>query len=348
MYLYQYELGKVSKILTEELFNLKPGETFVITANTESDQRVVDATASAAFAIGAKPMVIWMASPLGNSKAADPMLPIESLAGALKGADAWVEYNKQSMVFSTPYQIAMKNNIKLRHLSLNGLDSAAMVRCIGRVDFKILRDFLQGVADATKKAKQMRMTTPAGGDVEFNNVPGRPFAPIGDGYADEPGTHFMAGQVAWLPERESINGTIVFDGAINFPCGILNEPVTLTLKSGKIVKIEGGSQAREFEEWLDSFKHPQMRGIAHATYGFLPGAILSGGVAEDERIWGSTCWGIGAIMSDFLPPNGIIAPSHTDGLCLNTSTWLDGKLFIDKGEILDPKLKELAEKLGKY
>ena len=122
MYLYQYELGKASKILTEELFKLKPDETFVITANTESDPRVVDATASAAFAIGAKPMVIWMASPLGNSKAADPMLPIDSLAGALKGADAWVEYNKQSIVFSTPYQVAMKNNIKLRHLRLNGYD----------------------------------------------------------------------------------------------------------------------------------------------------------------------------------------------------------------------------------
>ena len=128
-------------------------------------------------------------------------------------------------------------------MNLSGISCDGMVRCVGRVDFRVLKEFLQGVAEATKKARHIRMTTPAGGDVEFDNVSGRPFAPIGDGYADEPGTHFMAGQVGWLPERKSINGTIVFDGAINFPCGILNEPVTLTLKSGKIIKIEGGSEA---------------------------------------------------------------------------------------------------------
>ncbi|GAI29217.1 unnamed protein product, partial [marine sediment metagenome] len=62
-YYYEYELGKAAKILCEELFKLKPGETFVITADTESDDRVVDATARAAFACDAKPMVIYTASP---------------------------------------------------------------------------------------------------------------------------------------------------------------------------------------------------------------------------------------------------------------------------------------------
>src|SRR5450756_489535 len=80
---YEYELGKAAKILCEELFKLKPGETFVITADTESDERVVEATASAAFACGAKPMVITVASPLGVGKAADPMLPLEALTLSL-------------------------------------------------------------------------------------------------------------------------------------------------------------------------------------------------------------------------------------------------------------------------
>ncbi|GAI46653.1 unnamed protein product, partial [marine sediment metagenome] len=83
MYYYEYELGKAAKILCEDLFKLKPGETFVITADTESDDRVVDATATAAFACDAKPMVIYTASPLGVGKVADPMLPLESLTAAL-------------------------------------------------------------------------------------------------------------------------------------------------------------------------------------------------------------------------------------------------------------------------
>lgn len=93
--LYEIELGKAADILVRELFKVKPGETFVITADTESDWRVVEATARAAFSAGGKPMVIWLASALGVGKAADPMLPQEALTGALKAADAWVEFNNE-------------------------------------------------------------------------------------------------------------------------------------------------------------------------------------------------------------------------------------------------------------
>jgi 2,5-dihydroxypyridine 5,6-dioxygenase len=55
---YEFELKKVAKVLTEVLFKLKPDETFVITADTMSDPQVVNATARAAFAIGAKTMII--------------------------------------------------------------------------------------------------------------------------------------------------------------------------------------------------------------------------------------------------------------------------------------------------
>ena len=49
--LYGFELAKSADILVRELFKLKEGEILVITADTESNERVVEATASAAFAI---------------------------------------------------------------------------------------------------------------------------------------------------------------------------------------------------------------------------------------------------------------------------------------------------------
>ena len=52
MFIYQYELGRAASILVRDLFKLKSGETFVITADTECDSHVVDATAAAAFAEG--------------------------------------------------------------------------------------------------------------------------------------------------------------------------------------------------------------------------------------------------------------------------------------------------------
>jgi len=338
MHFYQYELGKAANILTEELFKLKSGETFVITADTETDPLVVDAVATAAFTIGAKPMVIWTASPLGGQKLADSILPVESLTGALKGADAWLQMNGKSIFYSTPGQVAMNENKKLRLFGFDGATISMMVRCIGRVDYPNLKRFLQGVGDLTNKAKHIRMTNPAGTDVEFDNIPGVNVS-IEDGYADEPGIHWLAGQIGWLPDSKSINGVIVFDGSLGPPCGVLSEPICLTMKEGVIVKIEGGAQAREFEQWLNKLNHPQMRKVAHATYGFLPGAKLSGNIAEDERIWGCTVWGFGSTTKES-------APSHTDGICLDTSIWLDGKQLTNEGKVVETKLIEFAKKLG--
>lgn len=345
-YYYEYELGKAAKILCEDLFKLKPGETFVITADTESDKRVVDATARAAFACDAKPMVIYTASPLGVGKAADPMLPVEALTAVLLKADAWVEFNNKWLLYSTPYNIAVKENKKLRHQCLVGMNVDMMVRNIGRVDYSNLEKFMKLVTKKTLSAKHMRITTPAGTDIEFNNEPGR--KPIMElGYADTPGSHMMAGQIGWSPNFESINGTIVFDGSLVPPIvGILKEPVRLTIKKGEIVKIEGGREATEYEKWLKSFNHPQMLKLAHVCYGFNPGARLTGDILEDERIWGATEWGVGNVGA-ILVPGGISGPSHTDGICLNSSVWLDGVQIMDKGQLLDPELKKLAEKLGK-
>jgi leucyl aminopeptidase (aminopeptidase T) len=349
-YLYEYELGRAAKILCEDLFKLKPGETFVITADTESDKRVVDATARAAFACGAKPMVIYTASPLGVGKAADPMLPVEALTAVLLKADAWVEFNNEWLLYSTPYDIAVKENKKLRHECLVGMSVEMMVRNMGRVDYPNLEKFMKLVTQKTMAAKHMRITTPAGTDVEFDNEPGRKQI-MELGYADTPGSHMMAGQIGWSPTFESINGKIVFDGSLVPPIvGLLQTPVSLTIKKGKIVKIEGGKEATEYEKWLKGFNHPQMLKLAHVCYGFNPGARLTGNILEDERVWGGTEWGIGnvgAILTVPDIPGGISGPSHSDGICLNSSVWLDGVQIMDKGQLLDPELKKLAEKLGK-
>jgi len=248
-------------------------------------------------------------------------------------------------LYSTPFDIAMQENKKLRYLCLVGMDTEMMVRVIGRVDFKVLKDFEELVTAKTLKAKHVRMTTPAGEDVEFDMDPTRPIS-CETGYVDTPGPHMMAGQIGWAPVFESINGTIVFDGSLVPPVGLLKTPVRLTVKNGEVIKIEGSSEAAQFEAWLKSFNHPQMFKLAHVCYGFNPGARLTGNILEDERVWGGTEWGIGNV-GPMLIPGGIPAPSHSDGICLNTSVWLDGVQIMDKGQVLDPELQALAKKLGK-
>ena len=59
----------------------------MITADTESDMRLVIATARAVFAAGGKPLVMWTSSPLGPGKMVDDWLPSESILAAALKAD---------------------------------------------------------------------------------------------------------------------------------------------------------------------------------------------------------------------------------------------------------------------
>lgn len=340
--LYEYELGKAADILVNHIFKLKKGETFIITADTESDERVVNATASSAFAAGAKPMVIWLPAPLGVGKAADPMLPIESLTAALNHADAWVEFNNQWLLYSTPFERAMEENKKLRYICLVGMDVDMMVRNIGRVDKEKLSVFLKSVAERTGKAKKMRVTTPAGTDISFELESKHSLA-CDDGSAHEPGIFMLAGQINVIPRWDTIEGTIVFDGSLSPPCDLLELPVSLQVEKGKVIKIAGGRQAEQFKSWLESHNDPNMFRMAHIAYGFNPGAKLTGNILEDERVWGCTEWGLGYVSPLEAPPEGINAVSHTDGICLNSSVWLDDTQIMDKGIIIDSELKELVK-----
>jgi leucyl aminopeptidase (aminopeptidase T) len=75
----------------------------------------------------------------------------------------------------------------------------------------------------------------------------------------------LAGQISWSPIESTINGTLVFDGALWPPLelGKLNNPVKLEIKEGRITKIEGGAEADIFADWLKSFNDPNMYRIAH-------------------------------------------------------------------------------------
>lgn len=221
-----------------------------------------------------------------------------------------------------------------------------MVRLIGRVDFPTLEKFMTRLVKLTKNAKHIRVTTPAGTDVEFDNNPVYPVN-LECGRYDVPDSHMQPGQIAWAPDLDTINGVIIFDGSIVPPIvGILREPVVLHIKNGTIVKVEGGTEAVEYENWLKSFNHSQMFKLAHISYGVHPNARLTGDIVEDERIWGATEWGIGNV-GPILIPGGISGPSHSDGICLNSSVWLDGVQILDKGVFIEPELKELSKKLGK-
>jgi leucyl aminopeptidase (aminopeptidase T) len=346
MFYWKYELIKASDILVRELFDVKQNEIFVITADTESDPNVVDATAGAVYSAGGKPMVVWLATPPGVSMAADPGLPLKSLTDTLLNADCWVEFNRKWLLYSTPSNIAFKKNPNLRYMNLTGINVRSMVNCIGRVNYPLLNGLVEMIHYRVRKTKHFRMTAPNGHDVSFDNVPDRPVVRE-NGYARTGGVHMIAGQLAWTPALETISGNIVLDGSISPDVGVLKSPVKMQVEKGVILNITGGHEAVTFDVWTKTFNDPQMRRIAHAGFGFLPNATLCGNILEDQRVWGSTTWGVGSISAGLLPPNGVPGSSHSDSVCLNTSVYFDDELVLDKGQFIPEDLRKLQKALGR-
>lgn len=344
----EWEIYRGAHKIVGDLLGLKPEESIVITADTESDSRVVNAVAAAAHQIGAKPLVVWMvASPYGVGKQTDPVIPVNALASLIENADAWVEFNYKWLLYSTAYEKALARNPRLRHLCLVGMDVSMLIRTIERVDIPLLRRFQDVLTEKLRKAKHIRITSPAGTSVEFERaLDGAVLNNKGEAFA--PGSHMLPGQISVAPAFNSINGVIVSDGSIYPPLGLLKEPIKLYIERGEIVKVEGGKEAVEFHNWLKGFNHPQMLRLAHLSFGLNPGAMLTGNILEDERIWGATEWGIGYVSRRLTGGAPIEAPTHTDAVCLNSSVWLDGVQILDKGKFIDPELSELAKKLRKY
>ncbi|KPU42550.1 2,5-dihydroxypyridine 5,6-dioxygenase [Oxobacter pfennigii] len=341
---YEFELGKAADILTRDMLRIMPGETVVITADTESNESVVNTTAQSAYSLGAKPMVIWLATPDGVGKAADPKLPVEALGAVLTKADVWIEYNNKWLLYSTPFEVAVENNKKMRYINLVGMNPSMLVRTIGRVDIKLLSQLLQRIAEMNRKAKTIHVTTLSGTDIKFETDPDHVVS-CDAGEAYEPGGIYMLpGQINVVPKFGSINGVIAFDGSLVPPCDLLDEPVKIEIADGIIKDIKGGKQSVEFRKWLESFKDENMFKVAHMAYGLNPGARLTGDIVEDERVWGCTEWGIGYVSPIDAAP-GIDAKSHCDGICLNSTVWLDDEILLRNGEIVHPALKEISDKL---
>ncbi len=337
------ELARTAHAIVNELCGCKPGESVLVTIDSVSDWRPAEEIAKAVEAAGAKVMVAWHNTPKGYGKVADPQLP-DSLRASIPNTDVWIELNNQWLLYSAGWLEAMQGP-RVRYLFLGGLTTDQMVRCIGDVNIKAQAAFQDKIVEMTHNAEKMRITNPAGTDVRFENG-GRPVT--NELYAHVPGPHFLLGQIGWAPVEESIGGTIVFDGSFSgggeADLGILKDPIKLSISEGVITRIEGGEEAGKMRNWLEGLGDPKMYHLAHVCYGFNPGARLSGLCTEDERVWGSTEWGLGFQGPMFEGKVGE-AVSHADGICLNSSVWIDGEQITDRGKIVHRELANLARNL---
>lgn len=335
-----YELAKGALKLVKDVMLVKEGENVLITGDSSTDRRAVEATAEAAFAIGAMPTVIYY--PTAPTGAMEPPRPI---AAAICNTDVWIEYTYSNIQHCPSWRKSLENGV--RYINLTGMDVEMMVKTITNVDYDLVIELGEFFKETVQAADEIIIKGDNGTNLKAYNR-GRKVRHSGQKATKKGYPVMLCGQISWSPIESTINGTLVFDGALWPPLelGKLNNPVKLEIKEGRIVKIEGDMEANIFKNWLKAFNDANMYRIAHYSLGFNPGVIRpTGRIVEDERVFGGIEFGIGsqgaAIMGECWN-----AASHTDGTILKPTIILDGKVFEENGKYMLPKAQELCRKLG--
>jgi leucyl aminopeptidase (aminopeptidase T) len=202
--------------------------------------------------------------------------------------------------------------------------------CVGAIeaDFEACDRLGRKLGAVLAESKEVRITSPLGTDL-CGEVKGRPVQ-------YETGLFKNPGQFAAFPDSEinispvegTAEGKAVIDVSIMSIGITMYDPVTLFIKGGKIVDIQGGVAAKKFRQTLDALESEKAFNYAEFGIGLNPCARLCATNLEDLGRLGNCHCGIG---SSFAIGGKVLAPNHHDAMFMDASVYFDGKLVLDKG-----------------
>jgi 2,5-dihydroxypyridine 5,6-dioxygenase len=203
-----------------------------------------------------------------------------------------------------------------------------------------------------QKTRQVRVLSDAGTDLTYSC--GEYPVMTQWGHADEKGhfDHWGGGHIHTFPNEGSAHGTVVFapgDIVILPYCRFVTDPVTLEIREGHVVKVEGGLDAKLMREWLDDGKaganDKDPYAVSHLGWGLNPQARwywmgLNGDEPERNRAAARVFPG------NFLFSTGPntqgggkrTTRGHYDVPMRDCTVMLDNKVVIEKGKLVDPKM----------
>lgn len=205
-----------------------------------------------------------------------------------------------------------------------------------------LRRQIESGEEILKRARTLRVTSPAGTDVEMKL--GQYPVVTQYGFTDTRGRwdHWPSAFLYTWPNEGGTNGRVVLNkGDFVWPLNrYLDTLVTLTISDGYIRSIDGGDDARLLREQMDSFRDPEAYAVSHIGWGIdkradwysLKKQPLS--VGTDPRSY------FGNVQFSTGPNTEAGGNRHTiahfDMPMLGCTLTLDGRAVIRDGEVVAP------------
>ena len=315
------ELMRGAFKVCSECAGIKPGEKVVISTDTNK-LRIAECLAGATLALGGIPTIV-MIVPTGSHGA---QLPTPAVAAC---AD--------SDVYFLPATYSQTHTDARVKAQANGARGCTMCEvtedllCTGAM----LGDYVEcdkrgrKLGAAMAKAKKWRFTTVEGTDLE-GEITGRPVQ-YETGLFRNPGDFgaFPNSEVNIAPIEGTANGKMVVNVRIMNIGVVRDEPATLYVENGNLVRAEGAA-GLELMNLLKAFNDPTAFNIAEFGFGLNPVSRMYANNLEDLGKWGTGHVGLG---SNYAIGGSIKAPCHVDVSFSDIKVFFDDKLVYEKDKI---------------
>lgn len=311
-----------AKTLVVDCANVKQGEEVLIVTDTNK-LSIAKVVAAAARERDAKIVVMIMPPPKVPGQE-----PPTIVAEAMKNADVVFMPLTRSVVHSTATIEARKAGARV--INMAEFTEEMMISGGMEVDFAAQKPLVERLAQLLTNAKTAQVESALGTKITMS-LEGRKGRAL-SGIAHERGSYATPPDIeaSIAPIEDTAEGTIIVDGSIA-GIGLIREPVKLSVKTGKVIAVDGGLEAKKLKSILEEAGNPNVYKIAELGIGLNPKAKLRGSILEDEGALGIIHIALG---KNYTFGGTIFAPIHIDNMVKNATLKLDGRTVVDKGEIL--------------
>ena len=301
---------------------VKQGERVVIITDTNQDMDIAETIMKSVNELGGEPVIFTMNPVISGGE-----LP-EVINEALKTADVIITPTSTSLYHSPGIKRAYSEPYCARVLALSECKKETFMIGGVKADFKSIKPLAETISDIFSSGNDITITTPAGTNLKAS-LKGRKGYTC-TGVADKPGALEALPTIEAFvaPVEDSVEGIVVIDASCSGGVGLVDEPITMDIRKGKIVSISGGTAAEELNRLLKETGTESSYQVAEIGIGLNPECRVIGNT-EDEGKYGTWHMGIGK-NTGFGGEND--APVHLDVIQWKPTIVMDGQVIYESGE----------------
>ena len=216
----------------------------------------------------------------------------------------------------------------VRVATLPGITTSVFVRTL-QADYNTIAERTYKISALLEKTETVKIKTKLGTDITLpiKNMP--VISSTGLIREKGKGGNIPSGESFLAPEEGKSHGRLVVDASIA-GLGLVKSPVIIEIKDGHAVSFKGEEQAKQLEKELTSFGQPGLN-VAELGIGTNDGAIITGEVLEDEKVFGT----IHIAFGNNITMGGTCDVAvHIDCVVTKPDVWFDDSKVMEQGKLL--------------